>query len=197
MSMFSRGQPPLHNSTSSQVLLSHPDEVVRVLNTITEILAASAEIRVIRRDERGNSCLPTATLDTVSAFSEFLWSLPLSTILPLHNHLIIYKCILAEIQHILLCSSDPAEISDDKIGCRLDDFRIQFQEALDLLKCPAGQRISPNSTQFFQNSHHIIISGGNFSASTNNPVVHDPVVREQSHKILQILYIQCAVVLFA
>ena len=37
---------------------------------------------------------------------------------------------------------------------------------------------------FFQNSHHITISGGNFISSANttisNPVVHDPVVREQS-----------------
>ena len=46
------GAAPFHNSTSSQVLSeSDLDEVVRVLNTITEIMAATAEIRAIRRDE--------------------------------------------------------------------------------------------------------------------------------------------------
>jgi len=179
-------RPPLKNSISSLVS-SHPHEVARVLNTITEILAASAEIR---RDERVNSCLPIATLDTVSAFSESLWeeieSLPLSTISPLLKPLIIYKLILVDIQHILR-STDSVEISDDTIDRRLDDFLLQFQEALDLLKWPTGQRNSPISTHFFQNSHHITISGGKFSSSTvtSNPVVHDPVVREQSHKIFK------------
>jgi len=93
-------------------------------------------------------------------------------------------------------SSDPVEISDDIIDRRLDDFLLQFQEALDLLKGSTGQPSSPNSPHFFQHSHHIIISGGNFSASTSNPVAHDPVVREQSHKILQAIYIQW-VVLFS
>ena len=32
---------------------------------------------------------------------------------------------------------------------------------------------------FFQNSQNTAIFGGNFIASTSNPVVHDPVVREQ------------------
>jgi len=197
--MLSRGPRPLtkNNSVSCP---SHPHEVTRVLNTISEILAASAEI--VRRDhERGNSRLPTATLDRVSALSESLWEdvilLPLSAIPSLYKPLIIYGLILADIQHIL-SSSDLVEISDDSdtIDRRLDDFQLQFQEALDLLKGPADERSPPNSTHFFPNSHHIIISGGNFTASTSNPVVHDPVVREQSHKILQVIYIQC-VVLFA
>ena len=48
--MFSRGPRPtrLNDSVSSQVSL-HPHEVTRVLNTIDEILATSAEI--IQRDK--------------------------------------------------------------------------------------------------------------------------------------------------
>jgi len=119
----------------------------------------------------------------------------ISTVPPLHKPLIIYGLILVDIQQIL-SSSDPVEISDDTIDRRLDDFLLQFQEALDLLKAPTGQRSSPNSSHFFKDSHHFNIFGGNFIASTINPVVHDPVVREQYHKILQIIYIQC-VVLFS
>jgi len=197
IAMLSRGpaRPPRYNSIPSRVS-PHPHEVACVLNTITEILAASAEI--IRR-ERGNSCLPIATLDRVSAFSESLWeevmSLRLSTIPPLNKPLIIYGLILVDIQHIL-SSSDPRGISDDTIDHRLDDFLLQFQETLDFIKGPTGQGSSPQSTHFFQNSHHFIISGGNFTASTSNPVVHDPVVREQSHQIFQLMKIQC-VVLFS
>jgi hypothetical protein len=191
--MLSRGPRPLDNHISSQVS-PHPYEVACAFNTINEISAATADI--IRRNERGNSCLPTAMLERVSAVSESLWeevkSLPVFAIPPLHKHLIVYGLILVDIQHIL-SSNDPV---DDTIDSRLDDFLLQFQEALDLLnhKGPT-QRSSPNSTHFFQNSHHIIISGGNFSASTSNPVVHDPVLRDQSRKILQVIYIQ-SVVLF-
>ena len=46
--MLSRGPRPPNNFLSSQIS-PHPHEVARVFNTITEILAASAEI--IRRDE--------------------------------------------------------------------------------------------------------------------------------------------------
>jgi len=53
------------------------------------------------------------------------------------------------------------------------------------------QQGSPNSTHFFQNSHHIIISGGTFTGS--NLVVHDPVVRDQYQKILKVVYIQLGV----
>jgi hypothetical protein len=197
--MSSRGPRPLNNSISSQVS-PHPHEVARVLNTITKILAASADIN--QRNERGNSRLPTAMLGGVSTLSESLWeevrSLPLSTIPPLHEPLLVYEIILADIHHILN-SNDPVEISDDTINVRLGDFLLQFQAALDLLstsKGPTRQQSSPNSTHFFQNSHHIVISGGNFSASTSNPTVHDPVLREQSRKILQVVYIQC-VVLFS
>ena len=49
LTMFSRGPPPRNNSISSRVSLHHPHEVACVLNIITEILAASAEI--IRREE--------------------------------------------------------------------------------------------------------------------------------------------------
>jgi len=193
MPEFSRGPRP---RDSSQVSLHpSPREAARVVKTITEISDTSAEI--IRRDKRGKSCLPTATLDRVSALSDSLseevMSLPLSAIPPLHKPLIIYKLILVDI----LSSSGPAEVSDDDTtDRRLDDFLLQFQEALDLLKGPTGQRTSLNSTHFFENSHNIIISGGNFSTSTYNPVVHDPVVRDQSHKILQAIHIQW-VVLFS
>jgi len=179
--MSSRGPRPLDNSVFSQVS-PHPHEVAGVLNTITVILATSAEI--IRRDEKGNSCLSTTMLDRTSVLSESLWEevlqLPLSTIPPLQRSLTIYERILVDIQHILN-SSDPVGISDDTIDRRLDDFLLQFQTALDLLKGSTGQRSSPNSTHFFPNSHHIIISGGNFSTSnTSNPVVYDPLVREQT-----------------
>ena len=84
--MLSQGLRPLNNSISQASESHHPQEVARVLNTITKILAASVEI--IQRDG-----LPTATLDRVSVFSECLWdevmSLPLSTIPPLHKPLII------------------------------------------------------------------------------------------------------------
>jgi len=203
LAMSSRGRrPPLNNSTS--YVSPHPQahKAARVLNTINEILAASAEIaEIIRIDEtpRGNSCLPIATLDTVFSFSESLWEeieslpRPLSTISTLHKPLMIYKLILIDIQHIL-SSSDPVEISDDAIDRRLDDFLLQFQEALDLLKCPTSQQNSPNPIHFFQNSHDINIYGGNFSV--NNPVVYDPVVREQSRKTLQVTYTILYTVLF-
>jgi len=137
--------------------------------------------------------MPTATLDRVFALSEYLWkevvSLPLFSVPPLHRHLIIYELILLDIQHIL-SSSDPLKISDDTMDRRLDGFLLQFQETLGLLKVSTGHQSSPNSTHFFQNSNHNNIYGGYFIASiTNNPLVHDPVVREQSRKILQVLYI--------
>jgi len=195
--MLSQGPRPLDNYISSKAS-PHPLEVARVFNTITEIFVAS---EIIRRNEGGNSCssLPTAMLRRVSALSESLWeeviSLPPSTIPPLYKPLIIYRHILLDIERIL-SSNDTVEISDDTINRRLDDFLFQFQGAVDLLKGPISQQNSPNSTHFFQNSHHIIISGGNFNASTSNPVVHDPVLREQSRKTLQLAYIQC-VVLFS
>jgi len=199
MFKYSRGPGPPNNSQVSPH--PSPHEVARVLNTITEI-SASAEI--IRRYERGNSCLSTATLERVSDLSDSLWeevmSLPLPTIPTLHKPLIIYELILVDILRIL-SSSGPVEISDDTIDRRLDDFLLQFQEALDLLKGPidTGKHTSSNSTHFFQNSHHINIYGGYFSASTCNPVVHDPVVqevREQNQKFLQVIHIQW-VVLFS
>jgi len=199
MPEFSRGQRPRDNSQASP----HPSlhEAVHVLKTIIEISAASAEI--IRRDKRGNSCLPTATLDRVSALSDSLSEevrlLPVSAIPPLHNPLKIYKLILVDI----LSPSGPVEVSDNTIDRRLDDFLLQFQEALDLLtssRGSAGQQSSPNSTQLFQNPRDITIYGGIFNAGTYNPpVVHDPVVREvreQNHKILQAIHIQW-VVLFS
>jgi len=204
--MLSAGPRMLNNSTTSSQISPHPHwhqwhEVVLVFNTITEILDAS---KIIRRDhdERGCSSLPIATLEKVFAFSESLWEkvkpLPLSSVPSLHKHLIKYGLILVDIQHIL-SSSDPLEIDSLAIGFRLDDFLLQFQEALDLLKGPADQLSTQNSilAYFFPYSHHINIYGGIFSAGgTSNSVVYDPVVREQSRKILQVLYVQC-VVLFS
>ncbi|KAF8806112.1 hypothetical protein BYT27DRAFT_7191412 [Phlegmacium glaucopus] len=174
----------------------HPPEVVPVLNTMARIWAASAAIERIRRDNEENSCLLTATLDRVSALSKSLWEeilpLPLSTIPSLQSSLTIYELILVGIQQIL-SSNDPLRMSDDTIDRQLGDFMVQFQEALNPLKGTISQRNSPNSTHFLQNAHHFLISGGNFSS---NPVIHDPVLREQSHQILRVLYIQCGV-LFA
>jgi hypothetical protein len=77
------------------------------------------------------------------------------------------------------------------INCRLDDFGLQIQEALDLIKPTVDQQGSSNS-HFFPHSH-VIISGGMFNLN-NNPVIHDPVVREQVHQILQqATYIKTAV----
>ena len=59
--MLSQGPRPLNNSISSQVS-PHPQEVARVLNTITEIMAASAEI--IRRDEVYPICSRQLSLNT-------------------------------------------------------------------------------------------------------------------------------------
>jgi hypothetical protein len=198
MPEFSRGPPPLNNSQVSP----HPSvhEAARVLNIIIEISAASAEI--IRKYERGNSCIPTATLDRVSALSDTLSEevimLPVSAIPPLHKPLTIYKHILIDILHIL-SSSGPVEVSDYTIDRPLDEFLLQFQVALDILKDPTGQHSSTNSTRLFENPRDITIYGGIFNASTYNPVVHDPVVREvreQNHKILQAIHIQW-VVLFS
>jgi len=195
MPEFSRGARPRDNSQVSPH--PSPHEVARVFNTITEISAAS---EIIRRYERRNSCLSTATLDRVSTLSDSLWkevvSLPLPAIPPLREPLIIYELILVDILHIL-SSSGPVEISEDTIDLRLDDFLLQFQEALDLLKDPSDQQSSLNSIHFFQNAHHTNISGGIFNASTYNPVVHDPVVREQSNKILQEMHTIKWVVLFS
>ncbi|KAF8806117.1 hypothetical protein BYT27DRAFT_7191416 [Phlegmacium glaucopus] len=168
----------------------HPPEVAPVFNTMTRIWAASAVIDSIRRDMEENS-IPAATLDRVSPLSKLLWEeilllLP-STIPSLQSSLTTYELILVDIQQIL-SSNDPLRVSDDTIDRQLDDFMVQFQKALEPLKI--SQRVSPNSTHFFQNSHHILISGGNFSS---NPVVQDPVLREQSHNILRVLYIQCGV----
>jgi hypothetical protein len=183
----------LNNFISSS---PRPPEIVPVCNTIntmTRICAASAVIDIIRRDKEENSCLTSSTLDRVSALSKSLWKeislLPLSTIPSLQNSLTIYERILVEIQQILN-SSDPLRMLDDTMDRQLDDFLFHFQEALDPLRGTSSQRNSPKSTHFFENSHHILISGGTFSS---NPVIHDPVVREESHKILQVLYIQCGV----
>ncbi|KAF8806098.1 hypothetical protein BYT27DRAFT_7242957 [Phlegmacium glaucopus] len=189
--------PNIPTSLENPVSFSpRPPEVAPVLNMITRIWAASAAIDSIRRDKEENACLPTATLDRVSALSASLWEeillLPLSTIPSLQSSLTIYELILVDIQQILR-SNDPLRMSDDTIDCQLGNFIVQFQEALNPLKGTISQRNSPNSTHFFQNSHHIHISGGNFSS---NPVVYDPALREQSHQILRVLYIQCGV-LFA
>jgi len=214
--MLSQGprRRPLDNYITSQVSpgpssSSHDrhefDLRFNTMKTMKEILAANDHI--IRRNERGNSRLPTALLCRVSALSESLCkevvSLPPSTIPPLHKPLTIYGLILADIEHIL-SSNDSVDISDDTIDRRLDEFLLQFQEALDLLKVEGptrtDQQNSPNSAHFFQNSHHFIIYGGNFnvtSTSTSNLAVHDPELREQSHKTLQVLHFQSwAVVLF-
>ncbi|KAF8806116.1 hypothetical protein BYT27DRAFT_7191415 [Phlegmacium glaucopus] len=170
-----------------------PLEVAPVFNTMTRIWAASAVIDIIRGDKEENSCLPTATLDRVSTLSTSLWEeilpLPLSIVPSIQSSLTMYELILVDIQQIL-SSNDPLGISDDTIDCQLDDFMVQFQEALNPLKGTISQSNPPNSTHFFQNAHHLLISGGNFN---NNPVVHDPVLREQSHQILRVLYIQCGV----
>jgi len=169
-------------------------QVFRVLDTMARI-CTSADI--IRREEEGDlHSIPTATLHRASALSKSVWEeilvLPLSDIPLLQKPLTVYEFILVDIQQILN-SNDPLEISNvtgNTIDRRLDDFMVEFQEALDLLEGTVSQRSSPNSTHFFQNAHDIIIAGGNFST---NPVIHDPVVREQSHKILQLVYIQFGV----
>jgi len=193
MPEFSRGPRPRDNSQVPPDPSLH--EAVRVLNTIIEISAASTEI--IRRYERGNSCIPTATLERVSALSDSLSeevrSLPVSAIPPLRKPLTIYKLILVDI----LGSSSPVEVSDDTFDRPLDDFLLQFQEALDLLKDPTCQHSSPNSTRVLENPRDVTIYGGTFNASTYNPVVHDPAVREQNHKILQEIYTIKWVVLFS
>jgi len=181
-----------YNNTSDNYDSSspHPREVSRVFETMVEILAASD---AIQRDEETKPRLPIATLDRASVLSKWLWEqvlvIPPFSIPHFQRSLTRYKLILVDIQQIL-SSKDPLEISDGKIDCRLDEFVLQFQEALDFIKGPISERSLPNSTHFFENSHHMVISGGNFSS---NPVLHDPIVREQAHKILQVVYIQCGV----
>jgi len=162
---------------------------------MARIWATSAEI--IRRDDEGSPRLPTATLDRASGLSTLLWKevqlLPLAGIPLLQEPLTMYELILVDIQQIL-SSNNSLEVSDGAIDRRLDDFMFQFQEALDLLESTISQRSTPSSAHFFQNAHDIIISGGNFSSlSTTTSVIHDPIVREQSHRILQLVYIQCGV----
>ncbi|KAF8806099.1 hypothetical protein BYT27DRAFT_7212383 [Phlegmacium glaucopus] len=75
-------------------------------------------------------------------------------------------------------SSDSDAITIDR---QLDDFMLSSRKHWILLETPsANESHQIQHSNFFQNSHHIPISGGNFSAISNNPVVHDPVLREQS-----------------
>jgi hypothetical protein len=182
----------VENSESS----SEPRQLAGVLDTIDRIRATSKDIIQAGRG-RDEGRLFASTLDIVSALSRSLWEEILLLLPPawptLQTSLRVYEIILFDIQQILNLD-DPPKISDDRIDRRLDDFMLQFQEALDRVEGTISQRSPPGSTHFFPYAHHFLVAGGNF---TSNPVLHDPVVRAQSENILQeVIYIKRGV-LFA
>lgn len=164
---------------------SEPRQLAGVLDTIDRIRATSEKIIQVGRGRDEERLPASSTLDRASALSECLWEeirlLPVLAVPTLQTSLRVYEIILFDIQQILNSHNSP-EISDDMIDRRLDNFMLQFQEALDRIEGTISQQSSPGSTHFFQNSHHILVAGGNF---TNNPVLDDPVLRAQSKEILQ------------
>ncbi|KDR72352.1 hypothetical protein GALMADRAFT_769838 [Galerina marginata CBS 339.88] len=176
-----RRKPPRQSKFSNSSLQlggdgHDPDELIHLLFRMKSVMAKAEEVV---QEMKGGS-VDMCTLQRVSDLPKQVWEhiqvLPLSSALPsLNASLTTYELTLLEIGFNATCR----QLSEDEINSRLDAFMADFQGIMDRFQVENDQlkARSSDSPGMFQNAHHFVVSGGNFSVTT---ALNDEVVRDRS-----------------
>ncbi|KAF8956144.1 hypothetical protein BDZ97DRAFT_1852948, partial [Flammula alnicola] len=157
---------------------THLQEIARLLeeiNAATEHIAHAVE---------GVDAY-TASLKRTSEVTRYVWraieALPVGSLPSIRGPVEMYKSLVRDIHLAIESNTMTNQIASDfdrHIDTFLDDFKTRIATVTNRQHDSVSALQVPSS-HFFQNSHHLIISGGNFVHQINQT---DALVRERSRK---------------